>query len=209
MKGLTFILILTASVASGCANFRNVEAGDSTATAGADPKADVIAASRKIMATKSLSGKLVGEGQKMIRKNVEFVAPDRYHVNLTDETGAQIEMIIIGNDTYIKSGDSWSKLSGDIAPTPTFRNKFSDDVLNTISDVKFEGEETINGKQARVYSYKLVTKVGSFPVSQKIWVDKSSGLPIKSYEEYTDGVTSNLTTTYDAETPVAVELPVN
>ena len=208
MKGLTLILILSACMASGCANFRQVEAGDSTATAGADPKADVLNASRKIMAQNALSGRLVGEGQKMIRKNVEFVAPDRYHVNFTDETGAQVEMIMIGNDTYIKSGDSWSKLSGDISPTPTFRNKFSEDVLNTVSDVKFEGEETIGGKQARVYSYKLVTKVGSFPVSQKIWVDKSSGLPIKTYEEYSDGVTSNLTTTYDAETPVSVEPPI-
>ena len=80
--------------------------------------------------------------------------------------------------------------------------------MKSISDVKFESEESVNGKPALVYSYKLKTVVGNFPVNQKIWVSKSSGLPMKSYVEYSNGPIKTLTTTFDTESPVTIELPV-
>ena len=124
-----------------------------------------------------------------------------------DAAGAETEMIMAGNNAYAKAGDSWKKAPGDTSPTPTMRNSFTEEALKSISDVKFEGEELVNGMPALVYSYKLVTVVGNFPVKQKIWVSKSSGLPMKCYVEYSNGPIKTLTTTFDTESPVTIELP--
>jgi hypothetical protein len=86
-------------------------------------------------------------------------------------------------------------------------NSFTEEALQSISDVKFLGEESVNGLPALVYSCKLVTVVGNFPVTQKIWVSKSSGVPMKCYVEYSHGPIKTLTTTFDTESPVKIELP--
>src|SRR3982751_2397817 len=165
MKVITLILVLAACIASGCANLKPVEAGTATSPEMADPKAAVIDASRKLTALKGLSAIVDGTGGKLtIKKDVQYVAPDRYHIKFDDETGAHVEMINIGNESYIRSGDSWDKLPGNEGASSTFRNSFTDDVLETISDVKFEGEDTLNGKPVFVYSYKLATMVAGFPV---------------------------------------------
>ena len=67
--------------------------------------------------------------------------------------------------------------------------------------------QSVNGQPALVYSYKQVTVVGNFPKKQTIWVSKSSGLPVKSYVEYSSGPIKTLTTTFDTESPVTIELP--
>jgi len=202
-------IVLTACLASGCANYKPVEAGTEPVAAGADPKASVIAASKKLIGLKSLSAIVEGTGGQMgIRKDVQFAAPDRYHIKFDDETGAHVEMINIGNESYIKSGDTWSKMPpSEGGAASTFRNSFTDDVLQTISDAKFEGEDNVNGKPVNVYSYKLVTKVGDFPIVYRIWIDKNSGIPIKSVGEYNDSQVKTLTTTFDTEKPVTIEPP--
>ena len=206
MKKLTLILILVACGFTGC---KRMQGAETTAKpSSADPKADVIAASRKLIALKSLSAIVDGTGGKLaIKKDVRYVAPDRYHIKFDDETGAHVEMINIGDDSYMKDGDSWNKLPGHDPASSTFRNSFTDEVLETISDAKFEGEETLNGKPASVYSYKIVTKVAGFPVAHRIWVDKKSGIPIKSVGEYNDSQVKTLTTTFDAEKPVTIDVP--
>ena len=173
----------------------------------ADPKADVINAFRKLAGLKTLSAIVDGEGQLALKKDVKYVAPDRYHIAFDDENGAHVEMIIIADETYIKDGDSWNKIPGRQALVPSFRNSFTDEVLETISDVKFEGDDTINGKAALVYSYKLTTKIGNFKITQKLWVDKSSGLPIKSIAEYAESQEKYLTTVFDSESLVTIEPP--
>jgi len=125
-----------------------------------DPKAEIIQASQRIIGLKSLSAHLEGTGQTGMKKDAEYIAPDRFHTKFRDDTGVDVEMIMIGNDAYIKSGDSWNKMAGDTSPTPTFRNKFTEEVLKTITDVKYDGEETVDGKPAYVYSCKLTTSSG-------------------------------------------------
>jgi hypothetical protein len=208
MTKLTLILVFIACVASGCTGVKVSGSNTGTAPSNADPKAAVIEASKKLIALKAVSAIVEGAGKLAIRKDVQFVAPDRYHIIFDDETGAHVEMISVGNVTYIRSGDTWSKLAGDDPPpTSTFRNSFTDEVLQSVTDVKFEGEDTVNNKPTFVYSYKLVTMVSSFPVVQRIWVDVSSGIPIKSVAEYTDSQEKTLTTTFDIESPVTIELP--
>jgi len=207
MKKLTLVLILIASVASACKTAAVAGSEGSPATS-SNPKADVLAASKKFIALNSLSGKIEAVAETPYKQQVEYVAPDRYHVVYRDNTGAEVEMIMAGNSSYVRSGDTWNETPGSTNPTPTMRNSFTDEALKSISDVKFEGEETVNGTPALVYSYKLVTVVGNFPVTQKIWVSRNSGVPIKCYVEYSTGPIRTLTTTFDTETPVTIELPV-
>lgn len=207
MKKLTLVLIFIACVTGGCANFQKVSGSPGGITASNDARADVIEASHKFMALRSMTSKIEADAETPYDQKVEYVAPDRYHVVYRDSSGADVDMIMAGDNTYIKSGDAWNEVPGDTNPTPTFRNSFTDDVLKTISDAKYEGEELLNGQPTLVYSYNLVTLVGNFPVKQKIWVSRNSGVPIKCVAEYSGGPIKTLTTTFDTETPVSVAVP--
>ena len=206
MKKLTLFLIFIATVVSGCKTAK-VSGSEGDTNTSSDPKAAVIQASRKFIGLKSLTGKIEADAEKPFKQQVEYIAPDRYHVVYRDATGAETEMIMAGKDAYIKSGDSWKEVPGNTNPTPTMLNSFTEEALRSIADAKFLGEESLNGMQALVYSYKLITVVGNFPVNQKIWVSKSSGLPMKCYVEYSNGPIKTLTTTFDTESPVKIELP--
>ena len=150
-----------------------------------------------------------GLGQTEIKSQVDYVAPDRFHVTYTGGTGAGMELIMIGNQTYMKSGGAWSKspaASG--GSTPTLRDSFTEEGLKTLTEPKFEGEETVDGKPAYVYSFKNKTPKGDFGFNCKMWVGKQSGLPMKIYASYDNGVLKNMTVNYDTESPVTIEPPI-
>ena len=112
-------------------------------------------------------------------------------------------------DRYMKSGGKWTKMPGDSASTtPTLRDSFTEEGLKTLTDVKFEGEDTVDGKPALAYTYKNVTPKGGFPFSSKIWIGKTSGVPMKVVVDYSNGVLKQMTVNYDTETPVTVEAPM-
>ena len=210
MKELTLILILTVCLASACKVETSAESTSRTERASADPKASVVDASRKLIALNALAGKIEGAGKTVIKQDVEYIAPDKYHVSYLDESGAHMEMFIIGGDTYIQSDGTWEKISGDARLTPSLRDSFTDDVLNTLTEAKFEGEDTVDGKPAFVYSYKLVTMVGNFPAKTKMWISQSSGLPIKTVVDYPEEkLARTMTTYYDSERPIKIEPPIN
>ena len=206
MKKLTLVLIFIAIAVSGCKNSK-VSGSEGDTKASSDPKAAVNEASRKFIALKSFRGNIEAVAETPYKQQVDYVAPDRYHVVYRESSGHETEMIMVGNDAYTKDGDSWKKIAGDTAPTPSIRNSWTEEALKSISDVKFEGEESLNGKPALVYTYKVVTVVGNFPTKRKIWVSKSSGIPMKSVVEYSNGPIKTLTNTFDTETPVTIELP--
>jgi hypothetical protein len=203
MKKLTLVLILIAAVAAGC----NKVLEGSSRNGAPDPKAVVTEASHKLYALKALSGNIETVGQTSFKQHVDFVAPDRYHYTYVDGTGAATEMIIIGDQSYVKDGDSWKKTDGQSSP-PTLRNSYSDEVMKTLSDAHFEGEQIVDGKPALVYSYHATMLVGNFPVLEKMWVAKNSGLPLKSYIENPSGVVKNMTITFDTDSPVTIEPPI-
>ena len=93
MKKLILILILLTCVVSGCTSTKSEEPGGVRT----DSKVDVIDACQKLIALKELSAMVDGEGQLAIRKDVQFVAPDRYHIKFDDGTGAHVEMISVGS----------------------------------------------------------------------------------------------------------------
>ena len=182
--------------------------GKGTATGGADPKADVIEASKRFIALPSFRANMEGVGQSEIKSQVEYLAPDKFHVKYLGGTGAGMEMIFIGKDGYMKSGDKWTKMPGG-GNIPTLRDSFTEDGLKTLSDVKYEGDENVNGVATSVYSYKNVTPVGDFPFTSKMWVRSDTGVPLKIFVEYTNNqALKHMKVDYDTDAKITIEPPI-
>ena len=115
-------------------------------------------------------------------------------------------MIFIGSDSYMKSGDKWTKSPGG-GNIPSLRDSFTEAGLKTLTDAKYEGDDMVDGKSASVYSYKNVTPVGSFPFTSKMWVSGETGVPMKIYAEYPNGALKHMTVNYDTESKVSIEPP--
>jgi len=221
MKKLALILLVLGFFAVGCkfgslkdlvsggASGNSSSSKGSSSTGGSDPKADIVAASKKFIDLPAFSAKMEGQGQSEIKSQVDYVAPDRYHVTYLGGTGAGMEMIMMGNQTYMKVAGKWTRMPGNAKAIPTLRDSFTEEGLKTLSDVKFEGDDTVDGKPALLYSYKNVTPVGNYPFSSKIWIGKDTGLPMKIYVEYSNGMLKNMTVNYDTESPVTIEAPIN
>ena len=221
MKKLALILLVLGFFAVGCrfgslkdlvsggASGNSSSSKGSSSTGGSDPKADIVAASKKFIDLPAFSAKMEGQGQSEIKSQVDYVAPDRYHVTYLGGTGAGMEMIMMGNQTYMKVAGKWTKMPGKAKAIPTLRDSFTEEGLKTLSDVKFEGDDTVDGKPALLYSYKNVTPVGNYPFSSMIWIGKDTGLPMKIYVEYSNGMLKNMTVNYDTESPVTIEAPIN
>ncbi len=212
MKKLLLVISILAAASLGCKMLSGGGSGSSsgggTATGGSDPKADVIAASKKFIDLKSFSAKMEGMGQTEIKQQVDYVAPDRFHIMYQGGNAVGMEIIYIGNDSYMKSGPKWTKMpGGNAAAIPNLRDSFTEQGLKTLADVKFEGEDTANGKPALTYSYKNQTPVGGYPFSCKMWIGKDSGLPVKIVIDYTNGMLKQMTVNYDTESPVTIEAP--
>src|SRR3954471_6141222 len=116
MTKRSLLLIFIACAISACKATSGAGTSNTAGSQHIDPKAEIVQASQKIMGLKSLSAHLEGTGQTGMKKDAEYVAPDRFHTKFRDDAGADVEMIMIGNDAYIKSGDSWNKMAGDTSP---------------------------------------------------------------------------------------------
>lgn len=216
MKRITLVIVMLAFAGLGCKYFDSLKGGalgGGTGSSGSgspssDPKADIIAASKKFIDLESFSAKMEGVGQTEIRSQVDYVAPDRFRVQYLGGTGAGMEMIFIGKDMFMKTGDKWTKMPGSGASIPTLRDSFTEEGLRSLTDVKFEGDDAVDGEPALVYSFGNVTPVGGHPFTSKMWVSKDTGLPLKIYVEYTNGVLKHMTINYDTETPVTIEPPI-
>ena len=182
--------------------------GKGTATGGSDPRADVVEASKRFIALPSFRANMEGIGQSEIKSQVDYQAPDRFHVKYLGGTGAGMEMIFIGKDGYMKSGDKWTKMPGG-DNIPTLRDSFTEDGLKSLSDVKYEGNETVNGTATSAYTYKNVTPVGDFPFTSKMWVRNDTGVPLKIFVEYTNNqALKNMTINYDTDAKITIEPPI-
>ena len=216
MKKLVAVSSILIFFALGCSRIgdlvRGAQGGNGSgpglSSAGADPKAEVIDASTKFIALPFFTANMEGQGQTPLKSQVSYVAPDRYHIKYLGGTGAGMEMIMIGKDSYMKTGGKWSKMPGTGTAIPTLRDSFTEEGLKSLSDVKYDGTDSVDGKTANVYSYKNVTPKGEYPFTSKIWIRQDSGVPVKIVVDYTNGTLKQMTVNYDTETPVTIEPPI-
>ncbi len=140
---------------------------------------------------------------------LEYSQPDKFHMTYQGGSGRGMEVIVIGSDMYTKIGGKWMKSPGDAKAIGSSRDAFTDEGLKALSEVKFDGEDTVDGKSTQVYKFKNTTPVGGFGYSCKMWVTSDKGLPMKLACDYDNGVLKQMTVTYDLDSPVTIEAPIN
>jgi hypothetical protein len=221
---IPIVLLLIATLGCGLANrFANVatntstsnsstqQSGDSVSPTG-DPKQDVIQASKKFLDLPQFSAKMDGQGKTALRMDLEYQAPDRFHMTGYDAgTHAPREMIWIGKDMYVQNGGRWQKIPNAVGTSmPNLKKYFDQEGLKSLKDVKFDGDETLDGKLMRVYSYRndQVNTNMPFPFTSKIWVGSADGLPHKIEVTYEQGDLKTMTVDYDYDKNVDIQPPV-
>jgi len=140
-------------------------------TASADPKADVRAAFGKFIEAHSFRATVVDVKKGQQLSEMEFVAPDRYHM----KTGQGPETYIVGDDAFMEVQGHMMK-----APLPVgkiiaqYRNKgFADEHGVTVADA---GSDSVDGDPAHAYTY-VMTEPNK--VEGKVWISDTSGYPIQ------------------------------
>jgi hypothetical protein len=219
--GILFLSAILIAPLAGCAKNGETESAKNTSgeTAGSSPDpakplstsmtpSDALAqAMRTQLSAKSYrvrisSSPAAAQGETL----VEYVAPDRIHMS-----NPLNEMIAVGSVTYTRQGDGpWQKApinAGEIART--FRDPKLIDQLTTNYDIKFVGEDTLDGAPMLVYEYTpKATSSAPKGGKTKVWISAVDSFPRKVE---TQGVTNPSVTTIiysDYNTDIKIELPV-
>lgn len=174
-----------------------------------DARADIEKLGERFMSAKSFRATMQSTGGGPVNSEVDFVAPDRFHLRTATPAGEKVDVIIIGNTTYMNAGDKWQKVPMDIGSMiPNFRETFNREGMKGMKDVKFEGEDAAEGKSAYRYSYVGQAPQGGVEFSSKLWIAKDTGYPVKIVADYKTGEMKSMTIVYDYETPIKIEPPV-
>lgn len=221
-RDLALPLILLAAVAIGCSQIRDseptnsVNSGEVNAPANVatnaapamtreNPAADIEAMADKFLAKKTFRAKMRGTGDKEVKTDLEFVAPDRFRI----KTGPGLETIVIGKDVYLSMNGSFEKLPGAMdGSIPDLRATFNKEGRKWFSDVKYVGEESVGGKPSLVYEYKNKGEGNLGENDSKIWVGKDDGLPLKIESRYKRGNLKTMVIEYEYDPNIKIEAPV-
>lgn len=193
----------TTSNPSGPAD--DAASGSSGVSPSGDPTADINRMADTFLAQKSFRAKMSGSGTTPVNVELEFVAPDRFRI----KNAQGPEMIVVGKDVYIETKDRWQKVPGDLgASIPDMRKNWDREGRRWISDAKYVGEDTVNGKPANVYTYYNKGMEGAGANDSKIWISKADGLPLKIEANYKSGTLRSMTIEYDYDANISIEPPV-
>lgn len=234
IRSFTIVLILLAALGLGCSTINKLRSGiedkpansadanansgspkagsePGTIVAGTDPKAEIIAASKKFTALPSFKAKMTTEGESSLNITLEYQAPDRYRFKSEPVHGMEIETIMIGSDSYAKFGGKWQKMPGNgAAQVPALKEMFTEEGLKRLSNVRFDGVETVDGKPANKYVYDDAGQPDKniAPFTSTIWVSKAADIPLKIQVAYKGGKLKSATIDYDTDSPVSIEKPM-
>ncbi|HEX5733081.1 MAG TPA: hypothetical protein VF131_09625 [Blastocatellia bacterium] len=214
------IAILTATLA-GCAKNGETETAKNssgeTATSSTEPAKplsssisppDALAqAMRTQLAAKSYRVRISSYPAAMQGETlVEYVAPDRIHMS-----NPLSELIAVGSVTYTRRGSGpWEKApinAGEIART--FRDPKLIDQLTTNYDIKFVGQDTLEGAPMLVYEYTpKETSPSPKGGKTKVWISADNSLPrkVETQSAANPGVTTIIYSDYNSD--IKIELPV-
>ena len=220
-RDLAYPLILLAGIAIGCSwlndsgpsnsqntgeinTSANAATNSAPATIREDPAGDIEAMADRFLAERSFRARMRGTGDKDVKTDLEFVAPDRFRI----KTGPGLETIVIGKDVYLSMGNSFEKLPGAMdSSIPDLRATFNKEGRKWFSDVRFVGEEMVSGKPSLVYEYKNKGEGNLGENDSKIWVAKDDGLPLKIESRYKNGNLKTMTIEYEYDPNIKIEVP--
>jgi outer membrane lipoprotein-sorting protein len=163
---------------------------------------------RMHMVTEDLTSGLVTE------VTLSFVRPDRYQMS-----SEGVEFIIIGDTTYMSSGDDqWLTLQGtEMSETvETTLDAFAGtDVIDerqqaiTQSDINYEGKETINGVDTLVYSFNEGFEEAELIGQVRMWIGEEDGLLYRQeIENAIAGAETRIYMEFEYGADVTIEPPV-
>ena len=146
------------------------------ALAQAGPRDDVHAAYTRFLAAKSFRATVtdVKKGQQL--SQMDFVAPDRYHIR---NGQGQMEQILIGDDAYTLIDGKRVKLPMPIKVgriVGQYRNQSTLDELARDLEVTALGDDSVDGIATKVYAYTVTEPARS---DVKVWVGVASGMPVQ------------------------------
>ncbi len=224
LSGLLVVVALLA--ATSCGQLKVPGASSTTSSdpvpASADPREALKKAFTAQLAARSFRARMeYSVGGVGTHNDLEFVAPDRYHVTVVGPASMGQEMIIIGKDKFARiSGRPWQKTdmnvaAGTMATTlgdlaDQFRSEDVSQRMTKYDDVEFIGSEVLDGQPVRVYQFNLKGTKG--PIPGKIWISSADDLPRKIEHEASSQTTNSkmkLTTTYyDYNTNFNISPPI-
>ena len=232
MKVLPLIAFIFFALALGCSRFteRFTGGGSNTATSGTssntqpsstsdtappsgDPRSDVVEASKRFLRIPKFRANMHGRGTTDMRIKMDYVAPNKFHIYFLDTDGqTKTETVMIGGDMYMNFNGRWQKIPGAAKndAVPNLRDLFNEEGLKSLKDVKYEGEDNVDGQPAHLYSYRnsQTNSKTPYPFTSKIWVAKADGLPHKIEVTYEGGELKTMTIVYDFTSDITIDPPV-
>jgi hypothetical protein len=172
-------------------------ATEAPAAPSGDEKSIIAKSAVDLKNLKSYRSKVIVEtaGQKM-ETLYEFVPPDKFHM-ISDFA----EMIVIGDDMYMKAGDTWTKMPGGGAGAAVADIGVTED---EILEARLEGTEDVDGVPCQKYVY--TAKVGDNPpVEFTAWIGIEDGLPHKIVTQMEGTTTTQIL--YDVNADITIEPP--
>jgi hypothetical protein len=173
-------------------------ATEAPAAPSGDAKSIIAASAANLKSLKSYRAKIIVEKEGQTMETLyEHVLPDKFH-SVSDFA----EMIGIGNDLYMKAGDTWTKMPGAGAGAAMAEVGVTED---QILEARLEGSEDVEGVPCQKYVY--TAKVGDNPpIEITCWISVEDSLPYKVVTEM-EGTTVTQVL-YDFNADITIEPPV-
>ena len=223
---VTGLFLSVGFLATSCGGLKVPGASSTTSSspvqASGDPREALKKAFTAQLAARSFRTRLeYSVGGVGTHNDLEFVAPDRYHVTVVGPASMGQEMIIIGKDTFARiSGRPWQKTDMNVAAgtmattlgdlTDQFHLEDVSQKMTKYDDVEFSSSEVLDGQPVVVYQFNLKGTKG--PIPGKIWISTADNLPRKIEHEASSQTTNSkmkLTTThYDYNTNFNISPPI-
>lgn len=149
-----------------------------------DAKEAVLAASRAQLSSGPFrSVTTVTTEGKTSEITAEFVPPSSLRSVIVDE-GTQTEMVILGEQMWMKQGAEWTAMPGGGPQIGAMLAEFAQDPESrgvAISNAQYVGPDVVNGTPTWVYTYDATFGEGEGVVqsTNKMWVSVATGLPLK------------------------------
>lgn len=174
----------------------------------ADAKSDILASHKAMMEV----GKFRIEGTTESRSGnvttwAEIQWPDRYHIR-----NQGMEVIVLPGRTYMKQGAQWQPFPMDMsAMIKAMSPQAMKQGLDSMSNIRELGEQTIDGKVAKGYEYdSTVTMMGVTAKSHvRMWIDASTNLPLRQeIDGEAAGMKSKTVQTYTFDPAISIDAPI-
>lgn len=134
----------------------------------------------------------------------DAVPPD-FHQVVSAMGSVVAEQYIVGGTIYNNEQGSWTQTAGGgaaLGVIGSFSLNLSGDLV--YSNGMVNGIEVINGSPAILYSYSTTLKGLDASAQYKLWVDQTSGLPVKAENTSPDGSIVTMIYTYDPSITISL-----